>query len=97
MPARAASSRPTPRATAAAVTRTRSEGFTTAPQASAEGRAGSCADRHRAGDPAVAHDHLAVGVGGDAGFVGDEDDRGPLLAGHAGHQVHDELTGQRVE
>ena len=49
-------------------------------RASVEARAGSPQDRFGRGDLAVTHDHLAIGIGGDTGFVGDEDDRGPLLA-----------------
>lgn len=37
---------------------------------------------------------LAVGVGGDAGFVGDEDDGGPFLARRTSHQAHHELAGE---
>ena len=45
----------------------------------------------------VAEYHFAVRVGGNACLVGDEDYRRALLAGHRGHEVHDELSGQRVQ
>src|SRR5712691_2609933 len=44
-------------------------------------------------DRAVPHDDLAVGVRGDPGVVGDQDDRGPLLADRAHQQVHHQLAG----
>jgi hypothetical protein len=40
---------------------------------------------------------LAVGVGGDPGVVGDQDDRGAVLADGGGEQVHHQLAGHRVE
>ena len=49
------------------------------------------------GHETVAQYHFAVRIGGDACLVGDEDNRRSLLSGHRGHQVHDELSGQRIE
>ena len=51
-------------------------------QASGEDRVGSSGHRLGRGHEPVAHDDFAVRIGGDAGFVGDEDHRRSLLTGH---------------
>ncbi len=47
--------------------------------------------------PAVAHDDLAVRVGGDPGLVGDEDDGGAGVPGGLGEQAHDPFAVEGVE
>jgi hypothetical protein len=72
-------------------------GFATASQRQAQAEADHPQGSFRQRSLAVAHDDLAVGVGGDAGFVGDEDTVVPASRAAPGHQAHDELAAQRVE
>ncbi len=58
-------------------------------------------DTTRSGDseagPAVPDDDLPIGVGGDPRLVGDQHDRGAVLAGGGDQQLHDVLAGERVQ
>ena len=80
------------------MTTSRVDGLPAAGEGEAQPEADHDAIRRRASvHPAVADDDLAVGVRGDPGLVGDEDDGGALLAGGADQQVHDLLAGERVQ
>src|SRR6266702_5557790 len=92
--ATAVSSMPTPRPTAAARTTSRVSA-SRPPLITSRSPSPITAGPGERADRAVPDDDLAVGVGGDPGVVGDQDDGRALLAGASGEQVHHQLPGHR--
>ena len=60
-------------------------------------RAGTVGGKVIGSDLAVAHDNLSVGIGGNGGFMSDDDDCGAVGAGGVQEEFHDFFGVQTVQ
>ena len=95
--ARAASNRATPRATAAAVTRTRAKRFATTAHESSAVRGESPRGSFERGDDPVPDDHLAIGDTRPPAARGSRGSRSFPLHAPTCQEFHHEFTGERVK